>query len=80
MDIHIHMKTSIFPKIYIVYFTKHQQRRPSNCFHISYSDIFEIYIMDTQMLEAINYIRNVSRKKVTIDKIATCLNNADVSN
>ena len=36
--------------------------------------------MDTQMLEAINYIRNVSRKKVTIDKIVTCLNNTDVSN
>ena len=49
-------------------------------FDISYSDIFEIYIMDTQMLEAINYIRNVSKKKVTIDKIVTYLNNASASN
>ena len=45
-------------------------------FDISYIDIFEIYIIDTQMLEAINYIRNVSKKKVTIDKIAFFLNNA----
>ena len=36
--------------------------------------------MDTQMLEAINYIRNVSKKKVTIDKIITYLNNAGASN
>ena len=32
------------------------------------------------MLEAINYIRNVSKKKMTIDKIVTYLNNADASN
>ena len=32
------------------------------------------------MLEAINYIRNVSKKKVTIDKIVTYLNNAGASN
>ena len=31
------------------------------------------------MLEAINYIRNVSKKKVTIDKIAFFLNNAGES-
>ena len=36
--------------------------------------------MDTQMLEAINYIRNVSKKKVTIDRIFTYLNNAGASN
>ena len=36
--------------------------------------------MDTQMLEAINYIRNVIKKKVTIDKIVTYLNNACASN
>ena len=36
--------------------------------------------MDTQMLEAINYIRNVSKKKVTIDRIVTYLNNAGASN
>ena len=36
--------------------------------------------MDTQMLEAISYIRNVSKKKVTIDKIVTYLNNAGASN
>ena len=41
---------------------------------------FEIYIMDTQMLEAINYIRNVSKKKVIIDRIVTYLNNAGESN
>ena len=61
----------IFPKIHIVYFTKHQRGRFIKSFDISYSDIFEIYIMDTQMLEAISYIRNVSKKKVTIDKIVT---------
>ena len=49
-------------------------------FNISYIHIFEIYITDTQMLEAINYIRNVSKKKVTIDKIAFFLNNAGESN
>ena len=38
--------------------------------------MFEIYITDTQMLEAINYIRHVNKKKVTIDKIVTYLNNA----
>ena len=32
------------------------------------------------MLEAINYIRNVSKKKVTIDKIVTYLINAGASN
>ena len=32
------------------------------------------------MLEAINYNRNVSKKKVTIDKIVTYLNNAGASN
>ena len=32
------------------------------------------------MLEAINYIRNVSKKKVTIDRIVTNLNNAGASN
>ena len=31
------------------------------------------------MLEAINYIRNVSKKKVTIDRIVTYLNNAGAS-
>ena len=36
--------------------------------------------MDTQMLEAINYIRNVSKKKVTIDRVATYLNSAGASN
>ena len=36
--------------------------------------------MDTQILEAINYIRNVSKKKVTIDRIVTYLNNTGVSN
>ena len=36
--------------------------------------------MDTQMLEAINYIKNVTKKKVTIDKIVTYLNNAGASN
>ena len=62
-------------------------------FDISYSEIFEIYMdtmyynglqwtitMDTQMLEAINFIRNVSKKKVTIDKIVTYLINAGASN
>ena len=33
-------------------------------------------MMDNQMLEAINYIRNVSKKKVTIDRVVTYLNNA----
>ena len=70
----------IFPKIHIVYFTKHQRGRFIKSFDISYSDIFEIYIMDTQMLEAINYIRNVSKKKVTMDRILTYLNNAGASN
>ena len=32
--------------------------------------------MDTQILEAINYIRGISKKKVTIDKIVSYLNNA----
>ena len=32
------------------------------------------------MLEAINYIRNVSKKKVTIDRIVTYLNNIGASN
>ena len=36
--------------------------------------------MDTQILEAINYVRNVSKKKVTVDKIATYLNNVGASN
>ena len=36
--------------------------------------------MDTQILEAINYIRNVSNKKVTVDRIVTYLNNAGASN
>ena len=36
--------------------------------------------MDTQMLKAINYIGNVSKKKVTIDKVVTYLNNAGASN
>ena len=36
--------------------------------------------MDTQMLEPINYIRNVSKKKVIIDRIVTYLNNAGASN
>ena len=35
--------------------------------------------MDTQMLEGINYIRNVSKRKMAIDKIATYLNNAVAS-
>ena len=36
--------------------------------------------MDTQILEEINYIRNISKKKVTIDKIVTYLINAGASN
>ena len=32
------------------------------------------------MLEVINYIRNVNKKKVTIDRIVTYLNNAGASN
>ena len=32
------------------------------------------------MLEAISYIRNVSKKKVTVDRIVTYLNNAGASN
>ena len=36
--------------------------------------------MDAQMLETIKYIRNVSKKKVTIDKIVTYFNNAGASN
>ena len=32
------------------------------------------------MLEAVNYIRNVSKKKVTIDRIVTYLNDAGASN
>ena len=36
--------------------------------------------MDTQMLEAIDHIRNVSKKKVTIDRIVTYLINAGASN
>ena len=36
--------------------------------------------MDTQMVEAINYVRNVSKKKVAIDKIVTYFNNAGSSN
>ena len=37
--------------------------------------------MDTQMLEAVSYIRNVSKKKVmTVDRIVTYLNNAGASN
>ena len=36
--------------------------------------------MNTQMLEAINYIKNVSKKKVTIDRIVTYLKNAGASN
>ena len=36
-----------------------------NEFDISCSDLFEIYITDTQMLDAINYIGNMSKKKVT---------------
>ena len=35
--------------------------------------------MDTQMLEAINYIRKVSKKKVKIHKIITYLNDAGAS-
>ena len=36
--------------------------------------------MDTQMLEAINYVRNVSKEKVTPEKIVTYLSNAGTSN
>ena len=36
--------------------------------------------MDSQLLEAINYIRNISKTKVIIDKIVTYLNNAGASN
>ena len=36
--------------------------------------------MDTQILEAIKYVRKVSKKKVTVDKIVTYLNNAGASN
>ena len=32
------------------------------------------------MLEATNYIRNISKKKVTIDEIVTYLNNVGASN
>ena len=49
----------VFPKLYIVYFTKHQRRKSSNRLILV---IF--YIMDTQMLAAINYIINVSNMKV----------------
>ena len=42
--------------------------------------MFEIYIMDTQIMEAISYIRNVSKPKVTTDKIVTYLKNAGVLN
>ena len=36
--------------------------------------------MDTQMLEAFNYIRNICKKKVAIDKIVTYLNNTGATN
>ena len=36
--------------------------------------------MNTQMLEVIDYIKNVNKKKVTVDKIVTWLNNAAPSN
>ena len=36
--------------------------------------------MDTQILEAIKYVRKVSKKKVAVDKIVTYLNNAGASN
>ena len=36
--------------------------------------------MDTQMVEAINYIRNGNKAKVTIDEIVTYLNKAAASN
>ena len=36
--------------------------------------------MDTQMLQAISYIRNVTKEKVTIDKVVTYLNNVGASN
>ena len=49
-------------------------------FDFSYSDFFENYIMDTQILEAINYIRDKSKKKVTINEIVTYLSNAGASN
>ena len=65
----------IFPKIYIVYFTKHQ-RRKSSVTVISYSDVFEIYKTDNQMLEAISSIKHVNKKKVTTGKIVAYLNNA----
>ena len=36
--------------------------------------------MDTQILEAINYIRNGNKTKLAIDEIVTYLNNAGASN
>ena len=36
--------------------------------------------MDTQILEAINYIRNVSKNKVKRDTVVTYLNESAASN
>ena len=47
---------------------------------ISYSDLFEIYVIDIQILGAMNYIRNIRKKKVALDKIVPNLNNAGTSN
>ena len=44
-----------------------------NEFDISCSDLFEIYITDTQMLDVVNYIRNISTKKVTYIKLSLIL-------
>ena len=42
-----------------LYIPQYLPRIKINQFDISYGDLFEIYIMDTRILEAINYIRNI---------------------
>ena len=51
-----------FSKFYVVYLTKHQWRRSNHLILVTMT--CEIYIMDTQILEKINYIRNVSKKPI----------------
>ena len=63
-----------------LYIPQYLPRIKINQFDISYGDLFEIYIMDTRILEAINYIRNISKETVAIDKIVTYVNNAGASN
>ena len=65
---------------YLHYLFNQAPREIIKSFDISYSDLLEIYIMNTQMLEVIDYIKNVNKKKVTVDKIVTWLNNAAPSN